>query len=68
MIDTLIVEKDGKYVIERYKGQNLDEYPHIFECNHEKLIEYKVNKHYFMSTISYDEIYNYLIKEFDCKL
>lgn len=67
MIDTLITEKNGQYILERYKGQNLDEYEHVFECNHSKLIEYKVNNNYFFKTIPYDAIYNYLINEFDYK-
>lgn len=67
MIDTLITEKNDQYVLERYNGQNLDEYKHVFECNHSKLIEYKVNNNYFFNTISYNDIYNYLINEFNYK-
>ena len=67
MIDTLIVLKDGKHIIEKYKGQNLDEYDHVAEINHEKLVEQKVNNYYYMEQISYDEIFIYLAKEFNYK-
>lgn len=61
--DTLIVLKNGRNAIEKYAGQNLDEYDHIAEMNHEKLIEYKVNGYWYMNGITYDDIYNYLTEE-----
>lgn len=68
MVDTLIVEENGIYKIERYQGQNLDEYNHVAELNHDKLLEHKHNKYcYYMKTISLDDIFNYLASEFDYK-
>lgn len=67
MNDTLVVLKNGKNVLERYTGQNLDEYDHIAELNHEKIIEQKVNGFWYMDGISYEYIFNYLEKEFDYK-
>lgn len=52
MNDTLVVLKNGKNVLERYAGQNLDEYNHIAELNHEKIIEQKVNGFWYMEGIS----------------
>ena len=70
--DTLIVQgPDGKMHIERYMGQNLDEYPHIAEVNHDKLATIKGNSgnnnwnDYVMNGISYSDIYDYLGKEFN---
>lgn len=67
MNDTLIVLKNGKNSIEKYVGQNLDEYDHIAELNHEKLLECKANRHWYMSGISYECIFDYLKQEFGYK-
>lgn len=67
MLDTLIVEENGVYKIERYKGQNLDEYNYIAEMDHDKLITEKTLNHWYMETISIKDIMDYLIKEFDYK-
>lgn len=64
MNDTLIVFKNGKNSVERYAGQNLDEYDHIAELDHKNLVEYKVNEFSCMNGISYDSIFEYLKKEF----
>lgn len=66
-MDTLIVIENGIYKIERYKGQDLDLYYHIAELNHDELCTYKQNNYYFMKTITYDDIFNYLFKEFGFK-
>ena len=71
MVDTLVVEENGIYKIERYKGQNLDEYPHVAEVNHEELCTMKINEkeigYFFMRNITLDDIFNYLVKEFNYK-
>lgn len=64
MIDTLIVKLNGKYCIERYDGQNLDEYAYTAELNHDSLCTYKANNVYFMASITYSEIFDYLVREF----
>lgn len=64
MTDTLIVEKDNKYFIEKYQGQNLDEYSYIAELNHEKLLNYKALDYYFMKTITINQILEYINHEF----
>ena len=71
MVDTIIVEENGVYKIERYKGQNLDEYPYIAETMHEELLTMKVNEnmpgYWYMKDITLNDIYNYMIKEFNYK-
>ena len=68
MMDTLVVEKDGKYFLERYTEQDLDSYDHIAEVDHENLCNMKVmeNKigYWYMKSISIAEIMEY-IKQFD---
>lgn len=71
--DTLIVERNGKYQIEKYTNQDLDNYDYTFEMNHSKLLSEKasngVNKFMddVMKDISLDNIFNYLKKEFNFK-
>lgn len=67
MVDTLILQTENGYIIEKYEGQNLDEYNHIAELNHEQLVTFKTNNYYFMKNITLIEIYNYLAKEFNYK-
>ena len=68
MIDTLIVEKDNEYFIEKYQGQNLDEYDHISELDHNNLLNYKAIGCYFMKTITIKQILEYMQKEFGYKI
>ena len=69
--DTLIVFRDGKYKIQKYNGEDLDVYDHTLEINHDKLISIKVNKgklyEEIAKDISFEDIYNYLKKEFNFK-
>lgn len=67
VVDTLIVERDGMYKIERYNGQNLDEYNHIAELNHEYLVEAKESKHWYMESVSFKDVFDYLAQEFNYK-
>lgn len=69
-IDTLIVQgPDGKMHIERYRGQDLDTYPHFAEVNHDKLVDIKSNggkwNEAAMNGIAIKDIYDYLGKEFN---
>ena len=69
MIDTLIISRDGKQVIERFNGQDLDTYDHDLELDHEKLATEwyndKIRKFHFMEGITWDEIVEYLVNEFN---
>ena len=69
MIDTLVITRNGKQMLERYSGQNLDEYDHDLEIDHEKLATEwyndKIRKFHFMDTITWDEVVEYLRNEFD---
>ena len=64
-IDTLIVMRDGRQLIERYKNQNLDEYDHEYELNHDRLLELKYSK--AIENISIQDIFEYLKKYFNLK-
>lgn len=65
MIDTLIVQNGNKFEIEKYDGQNLDEYEHVAELNHDELCTHKANGYYYMETITMVDIFNYLTNEFN---
>lgn len=68
--DTLIVERDGTYKIERYNGQNLDEYDYVAEMNHDKLLSNKYqqdNGAFYMRDITLKDIYDYLRKNYNLK-
>ena len=39
VIDTLIVKRGDKTVIEKYDGQDLETYDHLLEINHSKLLD-----------------------------
>lgn len=59
-IDTLIVETPEGYKIEKYEGQNLDEYPHVAEMRHKELATAHMMKYFFMEGITISDIMNYL--------
>ena len=69
--DTLIVFRDGKYKIQKYNGEDLDAYDHTLELNHDKLVAIKINKgllyEEISKDISFEDIYDYLKKEFNFK-
>lgn len=68
--DTLIVERNGKYQIEPYEGQNLDEYDYAAEMNHDKLLENKYqqdNGAFYMKDITIADIMDYLKKRYNLK-
>ena len=48
IIDTLIIERNGHYMIESYQGQDLDNYDHDVELNHNELLYCKEQDRYFM--------------------
>ncbi len=71
VVDTLIVERDGRYQIEQYAGQNLDEYDYAAEMNHDKLLTNKYQQDHgawYMRDITLDDIYDYLKKKYNFKV
>lgn len=68
--DTLIVERNGRYQIEQYNDQNLDEYDHAAEMNHDKLLQNKYQENngaFYMRGISINEIMDYLRKNYNLR-
>lgn len=64
IIDTLIIERNGRYMIESYQGQDLDNYDYDVELNHNELLYCKEQDRYFMKDITIKQILDY-IKNFD---
>ena len=68
VVDTLIVERNGRYTIEPYTDQDLDVYDHAAELNHDKLLENKYRENhgaYYMKDITLDNIFDYLKRQYN---
>lgn len=67
-MDTLVITREGKQILERYNGQDLDTYDYDLELNHEDIptewFNDKLREYHFMNTITWKEIVEYLTKEF----
>ena len=66
-MDTLVIERNGKYILEKYNEQDLDTYDHVAETNHDNLMNMKImeNKvgYWYMRNITIAEIMEY-VKQF----